>query len=66
MEEPTLQDTMNKEKIKDRLAQIDKDLDYIVEAINLLVVKAEANNQMLNSIRDDLDEIITSKTWKKF
>ncbi len=62
MEEPTLQDTMNKEKIKDRLAQIDKDLDYIVEAINLLVVKAEANNQMLNSIRDDLDEIITSKT----
>ncbi len=62
MEDPTLQDTMNKEKIKDRLAQIDKDLDYIVEAINLLVVKAEANNQMLNSIRDDLDEIITSKT----
>jgi hypothetical protein len=53
---------MNKEKIKDRLAQMDENLDYIVEVINLLVIKAEANNQMLNIIRDDLDEIITSKS----
>jgi len=46
---------MNKETIKKHLEEIESSLNYLSDAVNHLVVKAEANNQMLNSIIDDLN-----------
>ena len=52
---------MNKEKIKTRLTDLESSLNYITDAVNLLVIKVEANNQMLNSIINDLENLNNEK-----
>ena len=52
---------MNKEKIKTRLTDLESSLNYITDAVNLLVLKVEANNQMLNSIINDLENLNNEK-----
>ena len=52
---------MNKEKIKTRLTDLESSLNYITDAVNLLIIKVEANNQMLNSIINDLENLNNEK-----
>ena len=54
---------MNKEKIKTRLTDLESSLNYITDAVNLLIIKVEANNQMLNSIINDLENLNNEKVF---